>query len=48
VLGAWAVILLVNGDRTKDINVLQDYERTFVVIVTLYIRTRSTNKERIQ
>ena len=26
-------MLLVNGDPTKDINVLQDYERTFVVTI---------------
>lgn len=31
--GAWADMLLVNGDPTKDINVLQDFERNFVVIV---------------
>jgi hypothetical protein len=26
-------MLLVNGDPTKDISVLQDYERNFVVII---------------
>lgn len=31
--GAWADMLLVNGDPTKDINVLKDYERNFVVII---------------
>jgi imidazolonepropionase-like amidohydrolase len=31
--GAWADMLLVNGDPTKDINVLQDYEHNFVVII---------------
>ena len=31
--GAWADMLLVNGDPTKDINVLKDYQRNFVVII---------------
>jgi len=30
--GAWADMLLVDGDPTQDINVLKDYERNFVVI----------------
>ena len=40
--GAWADMLLVNGDPTKDINVLQDYEHNFVVIIkngTVYKNT---------
>jgi hypothetical protein len=31
--GAWADMLLVNGDPTQDINVLKDYERNFAVII---------------
>lgn len=31
--GAWADMLLVNGDPTLDINVLQDYDRNLAVIV---------------
>ncbi len=31
--GAWADMLLVDGDPTKDINVLRDYEHNFVVII---------------
>jgi imidazolonepropionase-like amidohydrolase len=31
--GALTDMLLVNGDSTKDINVLQDYEHNFVVII---------------
>jgi imidazolonepropionase-like amidohydrolase len=31
--GAWADMLVVNGDPTKDIDVLQDYEHNFVVII---------------
>jgi imidazolonepropionase-like amidohydrolase len=31
--GAWADMLLVNGDPLKDINVLKDYEGNFVVII---------------
>jgi hypothetical protein len=31
--GAWAEMLLVDGDLTKGINVLKDYERNFVVII---------------
>jgi imidazolonepropionase-like amidohydrolase len=30
---AWADVLLVDGDPTKDIDVLKDYERNFVVII---------------
>lgn len=31
--GAWADMLLVDGDPTKDINVLADPQRNFVVII---------------
>lgn len=31
--GAWADMLLIDGDPTKDIEVLKDYEKKFVVIV---------------
>ncbi|HJS86966.1 MAG TPA: amidohydrolase family protein [Acetobacteraceae bacterium] len=31
--GAWADMLLVDGDPTQDISVLRDYERNFVVII---------------
>jgi imidazolonepropionase-like amidohydrolase len=31
--GAWADMLLMNGDPTQDINVLRDYERNFAVII---------------
>lgn len=31
--GAWADMLLVNGDPTQDISVLEDYERNLAVIV---------------
>ncbi|WP_159980575.1 MULTISPECIES: amidohydrolase family protein [unclassified Novosphingobium] len=31
--GAWADMLLVDGDPTRDINLLQDYERNLVVIM---------------
>lgn len=31
--GAWADMLLVDGDPTQDIDVLKDYERNFVVIM---------------
>jgi imidazolonepropionase-like amidohydrolase len=31
--GAWADMLLVNGDPTKDFDVLKDYERNFAVII---------------
>ncbi|MFL5254651.1 MAG: amidohydrolase family protein [Rhodopila sp.] len=31
--GAWADMLLVDGDPIQDINVLNDYERTLVVIM---------------
>jgi hypothetical protein len=31
--GAWAEMLLIDGDPTKDIGVLKDYEKEFVVIV---------------
>lgn len=31
--GAWADMLLVEGDPTRDIEVLKDYERNFVVII---------------
>jgi imidazolonepropionase-like amidohydrolase len=31
--GAWADMLLVDGDPTQDINVLKDYERNLVVIM---------------
>lgn len=31
--GAWADVLLVDGDPTKDINVLKDFERNIVVII---------------
>jgi imidazolonepropionase-like amidohydrolase len=31
--GAWADMLLVNGDPTQDINVLKDYERNLAVII---------------
>jgi imidazolonepropionase-like amidohydrolase len=40
--GAWADVLVVDGDPTKDINVLRDYQRNFVVIVkdgTIYKNT---------
>jgi imidazolonepropionase-like amidohydrolase len=30
---AWADVLLVNGDPTKDINVLKDFERNLLVII---------------
>jgi imidazolonepropionase-like amidohydrolase len=31
--GAWADMLLVEGDPTEDINVLGDPQRNFVVII---------------
>jgi imidazolonepropionase-like amidohydrolase len=31
--GAWADMVLVDGDPTKDVEVLRDYEKKFVVIV---------------
>ena len=31
--GAWADVLLIDGDPTKDINVLKDFERNLVVII---------------
>lgn len=31
--GAWADLLLVEGDPTKDINVLKDYERNLILII---------------
>jgi imidazolonepropionase-like amidohydrolase len=31
--GAWADILLVDGDPTRDINVLKDYQRNLAVII---------------
>ena len=31
--GAWADMLLVNGDPTADINVLKDYDRNLAVII---------------
>jgi imidazolonepropionase-like amidohydrolase len=31
--GAWADMLLVDGDPTQDIEVLKDYERNFVVVI---------------
>ncbi len=31
--GAWADMLLVDGDPTQDIDVLKDYERNLVVIM---------------
>jgi imidazolonepropionase-like amidohydrolase len=31
--GAWADMLLVNGDPMKDISVLEDYEKNLVVII---------------
>lgn len=31
--GAWADMLLINGDPTQDINVLKDYERNLLLIV---------------
>ncbi len=31
--GAWADMLLVEGDPTQDIDVLRDYERNFAVII---------------
>ncbi len=31
--GAWADMLLVDGDPTQDIEVLKDYDRNFVVII---------------
>ena len=31
--GAWADMLLVNGNPLQDINVLKDYDRNFVVII---------------
>jgi imidazolonepropionase-like amidohydrolase len=40
--GAWADVLLVDGDPTKDINVLADPQRNFVVIIkdgTVYKNT---------
>lgn len=40
--GAWADMLLVDGDPTKEIDVLRDYERNFVVIIkggTIYKNT---------
>jgi hypothetical protein len=40
--GAWADMLLVDGDPTKDIKALQDYEHNFVVIIkdgTIYKNT---------
>lgn len=31
--GAWADMLLVNGDPTQDIGLLKDYERNLAVII---------------
>ena len=31
--GAWADVLLVDGDPTQDIGVLRDYERNLAVII---------------
>jgi imidazolonepropionase-like amidohydrolase len=31
--GAWADMLLVNGDPTKDIDLLQGHERNLLVII---------------
>lgn len=31
--GAWADMLLVNGDPTQDINVLKAYERNLAAII---------------
>jgi hypothetical protein len=31
--GAWADMLIVSGDPTKDIDVLNDYERNLPVII---------------
>lgn len=31
--GAWADMLLVNGNPLQDINLLKDYEHNFVVII---------------
>ena len=31
--GAWADMLLVNGDPTQDIDLLKDYERNLAVII---------------
>jgi imidazolonepropionase-like amidohydrolase len=30
---AWADMLLVDGDPTKDINMLKGYDRNFLVII---------------
>jgi imidazolonepropionase-like amidohydrolase len=31
--GAWADVILVDGDPTKNIDVLRDFDRNFVVII---------------
>jgi imidazolonepropionase-like amidohydrolase len=42
--GAWADMLLVDGDPTQDIDVLSDHERNFVVI----IKDRKTHRNTLR
>jgi predicted amidohydrolase YtcJ len=45
--GAWADMLLVDGDPTKDINVLKDYQRNLLGIIKdrkLYKKTHPTQQ----
>jgi len=42
--GAWADMLLINGDPTKDINLVADPQRNFLLIIkngSIYILPRN-------